>query len=392
MTHLSGSSGTLTRGLALLMAVSVGIVVGNLYYIQPLLGEIARALGSSEEKTGYAVPLCQAGLAFGTLFILPLGDVRDRRNLILLSCVAAAFTLGWMATSRSVEAFLITNFLLGFVSIASHIQISYAAHLAHDDNRGRAVGVVVSGLLLGIFFARIISGIVGSIIGWRGMLAVAVVLTLALAVVLWKNLPRDAPRPHLPYSRLLSSLPRLWMTERTLRQSCVYGALTFALFNAFWATATFHLEGPVFELSTRQIGLFGSVSLAGAVASIVAGHWTGRVPAQRILLWALGLTLGAYGVLWGAGGSLVAVVIGIMLLDTGIQATHVANQDRVHALDPAMRSRLHCIYMVAYFAGGALGGAIGTWAFARHGWAGVCGAGVGMAALALGYRLTIGRK
>jgi len=377
----------LTTGLILLMALGTGLIVANLYYIQPLMGRIARGFQVREAIIGYAVTLCQAGLALGTLTILPLGDVRDRRKLITLSCIGSATSLLVMAFSPNVWVFLAANLVLGFSSIATHLLVSYAAHLADPARRGHAVGAVMSGLLIGILLARVVSGYAGQWIGWRHVLMVAAGITLLLGVALRMRLPKDTDSQAIGYGELLASMPRLFFTQRVLRNSCIYGALTFAAFNAFWATLTFHLEAPPFGMQPQAIGLFSLVAVAGALAANGAGRLTARIHPVKIILASLVITLVSFGIFYGGGLTISGMVAGVVLMDLGIQATHISNQTRIHALMPAVRNRLHCVYMVSYFVGGSLGSGIGTWSFARMGWAGLCLSGAIFSALALGWWL-----
>lgn len=377
----------LTPGLILLLAISVGVVVANLYYVQPLMGVIARGFGVRDEVIGYAITLCQAGLALGTLTILPLGDISDRRRLITWSCAGSAASLVIMTLAPNAAVFLAANFLLGFTSIATHLQLSYAAHLAAPEKRGHAVGVVLSGLLIGIIVARTVSGFGGAWYGWRFVLLSASVVTFALAVVVRLKLPRDDESHAIGYGELLGSMPHLITSQPVLRASCVYGALTFAVFNAVWATLTFYLESPAFGMNSSSIGLFGLVAVSGAVVANLSGRLTTRIRPVSIIVGALVVMVLAFAVMFGWGGTITGLVIGMIMMDMGVQATHVGNQTRVHALNPLMRNRLHTIYMVTYFIGGAAGSAIGTWSYAGWGWAGLCFACSLLCAIAFLYWL-----
>lgn len=382
----------LTPGLTFLLALSVGVVVANLYYVQPLMGIIARDYGVRDAIIGYAITLCQAGLAVGTLTILPLGDVSDRRRLITLSCVFSASSLIIMMLAPNALIFLAANFLLGFASIATHLQISYAAHLAPPERRGHAVGAVMSGLLIGIIAARTVSGFLGAWYGWRFVLMAAAAITFVLAIVVRLYLPRDDEAHTISYRELLGSMPRLFASLPVLRASCVYGALTFAIFNAVWATLTFYLESPVFRMDSRTIGLFGLVAVAGALVANLSGRLTSIVRPVTIVAWSLGIVIGAFGIMLGWGSTVAGLIIGMILMDIGVQATHVGNQTRVHGLNPAMRNRLHTVYMVTYFVGGAVGSALGTWSYAGWGWPGLCLSCTLLAAVALAYWLVNRRK
>lgn len=373
----------LTSGLTVLLAVSVGLVVANLYYIQPLMGEIARGYNVPDATIGHAVTMGQAGLAFGTLTILPLGDVSDRRKLIIWSCVGSALSLILMAFAPDAIIFLAANFLLGFTSIATHLQISYAAHIASPEKRGHAVGAVMSGLLVGIIIARTISGFLGAWYGWRFVLFVAAAATFALAFVMRLVLPRDYVTHSFRYGELLASMPRLYSTQPVLRSSCIYGALSFAIFNAVWATLTFYLESPVFRMDSQSIGLFGLVAISGAIIANLAGRLTTLVKPVSIIAFALIILVAAFGVMLGWGATVAGMVMGMVMMDIGVQATHVGNQTRVHNLNPAMRNRLHTLYMVTYFIGGSVGSALGTWSYSRWSWPGLCFTCISLASTAL---------
>lgn len=375
----------LTAGLTWLMAIAVGLIVANLYYIQPLMGDIARQFGVADSTIGYAVTICQAGLAFGTLTILPLGDVTDRRRLIIMSCVGSGISLLLMATAQSVPVFLGANLLLGITSIATHLQVSYAAHLAPPDKRGHAVGAVMSGLLVGVLAARTVSGYAGAWFGWRTMITAAAVVTFLLGILLRIYLPKDNESHTMRYSDLLGSLPRLFASQSVLRDACVYGALTFAVFNAFWATFTFYIESPVFSLGSKAVGEFSLVAVGGALTANLAGRLTSRVHPWNIVAGSLLLTLLAFVVYYYFGATIAGLVVGIVLMDLGIQATHIGNQTMVHSLMPQARNRLHCIYMVTYFIGGSAGSALGNYSYARLGWTGTCLTGAALSALALIY-------
>lgn len=381
----TGPADSFGIGLILLMAVGTGLIVANLYYIQPLMGEIARGFGVREAIIGYAVTLCQAGLALGTLMILPLGDVTDRRRLITMSCLGAAISLIVMAVSPNAWVFLAANLALGFTSIATHLLVSYAAHLANPARRGQVVGAVMSGLLIGILVARTVSGYAGAWMGWREVLFIASLATLGLGAVMRMRLPHDDETHAIRYGDLLGSMPRLLFSQKTLRDACIFGALTFAAFNAFWATLTFHLEEPPFSMSTKTIGLFSLVAVAGALGANFTGRLTTLIRPFNIIAGSLVITLLSFGLFYVSGMTITGMILGIILMDLGIQAIHISNQTIIHALMPQARNRIHCVYMVCYFVGGSIGSGVGTWSFAHHGWSGLSVAGGVFTALALAW-------
>lgn len=382
----------LTRALVLLMASSVGLIVGNLYYIQPLLGGIARELGVAEGQVGVAATLSQLGQALGILFFLPLGDSRDRRRLAVAGLAASALGLVGIALAPSLAWLSVASLVLGLSSVSTHTLVALAAALARPEERGRTVGTVMSGLLLGILLARTVSGFVGAHLGWRGMFWIAAVVTATLAVVLLRRLPVDPPRPAPRYGELLRSLARLFRTEPVLREACLFGAVTFAAFGAFWVTLTFHLEGPAFGYGSDVVGLFGLVGAAGALAASYAGRLSDRHDPRRIGILAVLLTALSFAFMASFGARLWGLLLGVIGLDLGVQATHIANQTRIHALLPEARNRLHTLYMFSYFAGGAAGTALASWAWEATGWLGVCAVGALFPLSAFVLALRRGRK
>lgn len=365
----------ISRSLVLLMAVAVGLIVGNLYYIQPLLGEVARSLGVGEGQVGIAATLSQLGQAVGILFFLPIGDTRDRRLLAVAGLVASAVGLVGIAVSPSLTWLCVASLVLGLSSMSTHTLVALAAALARPAERGRVVGTVMSGLLMGILLARTVSGFVGAHLGWRTMFWIAAAVTTGLSVVLARRLPVDPPRPGPRYTELLGSMARLFSELPTLREACLFGATTFGSFTAFWVTLTFHLEGPPFGYSSDVVGLFGLVGAAGALAAVYSGRLADRHDPRRLGAGAVLLTALSFAFMALFGSSLWGLIIGVLALDLGVQAAHIANQARVHALMPEARNRLHTLYMFSYFAGGSLGTALASWAWEMVGWLGVCAVG-----------------
>ncbi len=373
----------LSRLLVFVMAVAVALAVGNLYFIQPLLGTIGRHFSVPESTIGFAASLSQIGQALGMLFLLPLGDIFDRRRLVFLALTGSALALLAVAASPRIEWLLVACFGLGVATFTTHLIVSFAASLARPEERGRVVGAVMSGLLIGILLARTASGVTATYFGWRTVYLVAAILQLVLVMVLRSLLPPDEPRAAIRYTRLLGSMWHLWRTVPVLRESCVFGSATFACFGAFWITLTFHLEAPPFQYSAGIIGLFGILGVAGALAASLAGRFADRRGARFAIglgMIVLLLSFVAMG-LWGS--QLGALIIGVLLLDSGVQAVHISNQTRIYSFMPEARSRLNAVYVVTYFAGGAIGSAAGTWMYTRFGWPGVCLLGGGFCLIAL---------
>jgi predicted MFS family arabinose efflux permease len=370
------------RRLTLLFAVAVGMIVGNMYYIQPLMGAIAGEMGVSEASLGVAATLGAVGQTLGMLCLLPLGDAMERRRLILGSLLVSAAALLAVAVAPNVAWLCVGVFLLGFFTVATHLLVSLGATLAEPERRGRVVGTIMSGLLTGLLLARVFSGFVGAYAGWRVVFVIAAAAIFGLFVVLYRAVPSVPPASGMRYRELLLSMWRLFRDEWELRECCAFGALTFGAFGAFWVTLAFHLEQPPFFYGPRAAGLFGLLGVAGALAASGVGRLADRMSARDVCGLFMPITLASFVVLWLGGASVWGLALGVVLLDFGLQAIHVCNQTRVYGLLPEARNRLAAVYMVTYFAGGALGSAHGKLGWTRCGWTGVCLAGGGLIAAA----------
>jgi predicted MFS family arabinose efflux permease len=385
----------LSPRLVLVFAAACGLAVANNYYAQPLLAAIARTFHSGSATAGLTVTLTQVGYVGGLALLAPLGDLLDRRRLVTIVLGAAALALLTAALSPSLGALAAASLLVGVTSVAAQILVPFAANLAPEEARGRIVGTVMSGLLLGILLARTFAGIVGQIAagvvgpdaGWRVVYGIAVVLMLGLCAVLWRVLPggRSATATDLSYGALLRSIGTLVREEPALRLRCAYGALSFAAFSVFWTSIAFHLARPPFGYAAAVIGLFGLAGVAGALCASVAGRLADRGLARTTTGLCALVMLVSYGLL-ALGDHLVwPLIVGVVLLDLGVQGIHITNQSLIYRLRPEARSRLTTAYMTTYFVGGALGSAGSALAFAGAGWPGVCllGAVLGVLALAL---------
>jgi predicted MFS family arabinose efflux permease len=273
--------------------------------------------------------------------------------------------------------------VVGGGSVAAQLLIPMAASLADDRSRGHVVGVVMSGLLLGILLARTVSGIVAEVSSWRVVYAMAAVLTLVLAVVLSRLLPPEGERPRIGYGSLLRSTVTLMRTETLLRRRAFFGALGFAAFSVFWTTMAFLLAGAPYHYSELTIGLFGLVGAGGALCANVAGRWADRGWTTTTTLVFAALVGISFLPLWLGRSSLAMVIVGILVLDVGVQGLQVTNQSMIYRLAPHARSRVNSGYMVCYFFGGAVGSAVGAWVYESHRWAGVCvlGGAIGLVAV-----------
>lgn len=369
----------------LLLTTAAGLVVANLYYNQPLLAAVARDFGVPAARVAPAATLTQVGYALGLFAVVPLADVTERRRLLVLLVLASGAALAGAALAGGPAALAAASLVVGVLSVAPQVIVPLAAGLAAPAERGRVVGTVMSGLLIGILLGRVVSGAVGARFGWRAVFWGAAAVMVALAGVLRARLPASRPDTALSYRALLASLPAVARRYPALREAALFGGFAFASFSAFWTTLAFHLAAPPLGLGSAAAGGFGLVGVVGALAASVVGRRTDRGDPRRATGLGLAITLVAWGVLGIWGTSLAGLVAGVILLDLGVQAAHVSNQARIFALDEATRGRINAVYMVVYFTGGALGSAAAALAWARAGWPGVVmvGAGCTVAALAV---------
>ena len=372
-----------SRGLVWLMAAAAGLSAANLYYHQPLLGDIGRTFQASDRALGLIPTVTQVGYALGLLLIVPLGDSLERRRIIVLMSALVSLALVGVAVAPDLPWMVAASGLVGVTTVVPQLLVPFAASLAPEASRGRVVGTVMSGLLIGILLSRTASGFLGVRFGWRAMFWIAAALMLVLTGVLRLTLPKQPVSATLPYPALLRSLGGLVREEPVLRLHSLLGALTFGGFSAFWSTLALHLQAMPQHYGPQVAGLFGVVGVAGAVAAPLAGRYADVRGDRRINALAIGILLLSFGVLGVVGQWLWGLALGVILLDLGAQANHISNQTRVYALRPEARSRLNTVYMVTYFAGGASGAWLGSLAWSRWGWSGVCAVGGAMALMGL---------
>ncbi len=378
-------------GLTLLFAVAAGAAVANLYWAQPLLDFIARDLDASPAAAGWLVTVTQLGYAAGILFIVPLGDVLDRRRLVPLMMLGATAALALCAVAPSFGVLLAALTVVGLTTVAGQLLTPLAGDLADDAHRGRVVGTVVSGILIGILVSRTISGLVADAAGWRAIYALAAFAAVLFAALLYRVIPTLPAKARIPYPALIASVVTVVLRERTVRWTLVLSATGFAMFTMFWTALTFLLSGPPFDYPVSVIGLFGLAGLAGALAAQRSGRLHDRgwsLPATGA---ALALTLISFVLAAFSGRSLVLVLVVVLVLDVALQALGILNQLRVFAVSGEARSRLNTAYVTCNFLGGALGSAAAAVLWSAGGWtgvsiAGVVLSGVGLAIWALGRR------
>jgi predicted MFS family arabinose efflux permease len=369
------------------MAVACAVSVANLYYCQPLLSDIGASLGVGARQIGYLPMWTQAGVALGMFAFVPLGDMLPRRGLIVAMSIAIALATSFMALAPGIALVNLAGFAIGLTAIVPHLVLPFAAKLAPAERRGHVVGIVLGGLLIGILLARVVSGYVGDVFGWRAMYWAAATSMLALAAALRLALPVDTPDLNLRYRQLVASIWHLVQTEPVLREAAITGSMLFGAFGTFWTTLIFFLATPPYHFGARIAGLFGLVGAVGALIAPWAGRLADRRGAAFAVTAAILTTLSSWLVFVVAGTRLLALIAGVVILDLGVQTGHVANQTRIYALIPEARSRLNTVYMVSYFLGGALGSALGAYAWTRAGWPGVCAVGALQCAVALAARV-----
>ncbi|MBX5439904.1 MAG: MFS transporter [Solirubrobacteraceae bacterium] len=373
------------RRLVALLALTCGATVANLWYVTPLLNEIADGFGTSQAAAGLLVTAVQAGYVLGLAFLVPLADRHERRGLIVRVLAATGLAGAACAAAPSMAALLVALLALGLTAAVAQMVVPLASLLAGPGERGRVVGIVMSGLLVGILAARTVAGGLAELGGWRLVFALGAALTLTLALVLRRALPRVEPAERIPYGALLRSILTLVRTEPVLRQRMALGALAMAGFSLLWTALAFLLGDPPYGYSEGVIGLFGIAGLAGILIAPQAGRWADRGHGRTVLAGFLVLVVASWGLLAAGRSSLAALIAGIVLFDLAIQGQHIANQSAIYALHPEARGRLTTAYMVSYFLGGTAGTLAAAAAWALDGWTGVSivGAGLGAAALAV---------
>lgn len=362
------------------MAVATGLSAANLYYAQPLLAVMRRDLHLSSGTAGLVVTATQVGYAAGLVFLLPLGDKLPRRRLIVVMSALSAAALGWQGASNSAGSLLAAAIAVGALSVVAQILVPFAASLSGPGERGRVVGAVMSGLLLGILLARTVAGLIAAGGAWRAVYWAAAAIMLVQAGVLHRVLPGGGEPAGLGYGALLRSLVSLARAEPVLRLRAAYGAFAFGSFSVLWTSLAFLLTGPPYRYSTVVIGLFGLAGAAGALAANAAGRLADRGGKARTTFVSALLVTAAWLALWSGRHSLVALLVGIVLLDVGVQAVHITNQSEIYRVRPEATSRMNSVYMTSFFTGGAVGSALSAYLYGIAGWTGVSVAGAAFGA------------
>jgi predicted MFS family arabinose efflux permease len=377
-------SAGLSPALIFLFSVTCALAVANVYFAQPLLDSMAQSLGVASSMIGVVVTATQVGYALGLLFIVPLGDLVNRKRLILTQVLLSAAALAAVGAAQQWLALLGAMIAVGLLAVVVQILVAYAAVLATPSQRGQAVGTVTSGIVLGILLARFASGLIADVAGWRAVYFASSGLMLSIAAVLWKVVPVTASPTHREsYLGLIGSLFKLFITEPALRARGLLALLIFAAFSVLWTSMVLPLSAPPLSLSHTAIGLFGLAGVAGALAARRAGRWADRGLGQQVTGISLVLLTLSWWPISYTETSLVALVCGVILLDFAVQAVHVTNQSIIFAARPDAQSRMVGAYMCFYSLGSALGAAAATQVYALSGWPAVSLLGALISATAL---------
>ena len=380
--HSSG----LSRPVVLLFAVASGLAVANAYFAHPLLDVMADDLGIDRATAGLIVGFTQLGYGLGLVLLVPLGDLVDRRKLVVGQSLLSVLALVSVGFSTTGAMLLVSMAAMGLLAVVTQALVAYAASLAPPSERGQIVGVVTSGIVLGILLARVVAGTLADISGWRTVYFVSAILTLVIAALLYRVLPAQEPRDkRLSYPRLIGSLFTLFAEEPVLRIRAIIAMLIFADITTLLTPLVLPLSAPPFSLSHTAIGLFGLAGAAGALGAARAGRWTDRGFGQRTTGIALTLMLVAWLPIALLPHSILWLVLGVLVIDFGLQAVHVTNQGMIYRVRPEAQSRLTAAYMVFYSIGSALGSSLSTVVYAHAGWNGVCLLGAGISALAIAF-------
>jgi predicted MFS family arabinose efflux permease len=379
-----GPNAGLSRAMVALFAVAAGFAVANIYYCQPLLTAIADTFDVGSDTASMIVTAGTVGYAAGLALIMPLGDVIDRRRLVVTLLLVVAAMQAVSASAFSIGMLIAAGAVMSLTAVVAPILVAFAATLSTPQDRGRVTGGVMSGVLMGVLLARTGGGLIAQLGGWRTVYAVAAVLMVALAAVLFRTLPRLAPAATMPYPKLLRSIFTILREEPVLRLRCLYGFLSFAGFNALWTSIAFLLGGAPYSYGAGVIGLFGLAGMVGAYAAKVTGPQVDRGRDHAVTGLLLTLILVSWGLLGLAGGTwLPTLLLGVVLLDLGVQGMQVVNLAVNFRLRPEARNRITTAYMTAYFSGAVAGSAASAAAFAAGGWSTVVVVGAGFAAFAL---------
>ena len=381
---LSENGGLPARILWTLAAVA-GATVANLYYNQPLLGLMSRDLGATELQANLIATITQAGYALGLLFIIPLGDLYHRKKITLINFTLLIMSLMAIAFGRDIYTVWAASLVTGACSIVPQIFVPIASQFSEPENKGRNVGLVISGLLTGILASRVVSGLVGDALGWRAMYMIAAALMAACAVATSKTLPDIKPTFTGSYAVLMKSLLTLLKRHPALRIYSARAALAFGSFLALWSCLAFKMGQAPFFADSDVVGLLGLCGAAGALTASFVGRWVRRVGVRRFNYIGCAPILSAWASLYFGAASYIGIISGILLIDIGMQCIQLSNQTSIFSVCPGASNRVNTIFMTTYFIGGSTGTLLAGSGWEACGWTGVAAVGtlLALASLAL---------
>lgn len=362
----------LKRADVILMAFCTGLIVANIYYCQPLVILVAREFNLTESAAGSITYLTQAGYAIGLFLLVPLGDMFERKKQILVITALATVALLLAGFSRSFLLLEIASFLIGACSIVPQLILPLTASLSSEENRGQNIGIVMSGLLVGILASRAISGVIGDSLGWRAMFLIAAAICALLIFLMAVRFPKSQPSFKGSYQTLMTSMFSYLKTQPILKEASLINFFAFIVIMGFWTTMVLYLANPPHQFNTAEIGLFGIAGAAGALAAPLVGKFSGTGNPRKNLMVGLILELISVALFYFTGYSVFLFVVGIILIDIGQQAIHVTNQTRIYTLVPEARNRLNTIFMSVSFIGASCGSALGLWLWSLGGWEMFC--------------------
>ena len=363
---------TLKRADVILMAFCTGLIVANIYYCQPLVVLIAKDFNLNESDAGSITFLTQAGYAIGLFLLVPLGDMLEKKKQILFTTALAIVALIIAGFSKNFLVLELASVLIGACSIVPQLILPLTASLSNDEKRGANIGIVMSGLLVGILASRAVSGIVGDLLGWRAMFLIAAAVCALLVLLMAIRFPKNLPSFKGSYKELMSSMFGYIKTQPVLREASLINFFAFIVIMGFWTTMVLYLSNPPHQFSASQIGLFGIAGAAGALAAPLVGKLSGGNNPRKNLMIGFLLELISVGLFYFTGQNVFLFVIGIILIDIGQQAIHVTNQTRIYTLVPEARNRFNTIFMSVSFVGAACGSALALWLWSIGGWGMFC--------------------
>jgi len=373
----------LSRWNIMIMALCTGLIVANIYYSQPLLVLMSEEFKVTESNAGQVTFFTQVGYALGLLFCVPLGDKLERKRQIVVMTLAAVVALVAAAMSVNITMLKVTGLMIGFTSVVPQLILPLAANLSDPASRGKVIGTIMSGLLVGILLSRTLSGVVGHHFGWRAMFWIAAGISALLAVIMITSFPSSKPNFQGSYGDLMKSLLTLVKEQPMLREASAINACCFAMFGMFWTTVVFLLSDAPFKYTSEQIGLMGLAAAAGALGAPLVGRIADKKNPRIAIGYGIIFLFFGYFLFYIFKTNIIGIIIGIIAIDLGLQGIHVSNQTRIYTLLPEARNRLNTVFMTTSFIGTSLGSGIGLWVWSFAQWNGVCVAGTTLILVAL---------